>query len=458
MTSPKQNILREQFSRILNSCSYTKAEGGDGFDHDLALSELMRAVSDMDAPSTPLPVGQEAHEKAAKQANLRHIEECLICHGNFGRGAEMTAVVAEKILAGLTVPALPAAQDGQRGEAQDNADFRLAVEELLAKSAGDSDDDAVTVLVRILNDYDRLRKSAQQQAQADAAKLRGALHNACDTIREARLSLEGKTHLPKSEAISLLGGAEIDYRAVLRSSHVPAKLDMETARLHAHEILELLYGPLDDKSDAVVLSDLEDLAGYLCNKGLFKSGRLITSELSRVSPPRPARTEEELKQAKNAGREEIMAIWLRCLGGKVYPKAHHIDELGKTTRQLTTDRDAVLARLTSAQEAIRVIAYWPQDDNPFATLENMRQYARAALAARPPTKGTTDTERLAGFDLAVAKVEYWLEGHKTRLITFPANSHIECEIKDITELLGALVSDRAALHSSGKDAEQGKAP
>ncbi len=48
--------------------------------------------------------------------------------------------------------------------------------------------------------------------------LRGALHNACGTIREARLFLEGKSPVDKEEAIELMSAAEMDYSKVVAQS------------------------------------------------------------------------------------------------------------------------------------------------------------------------------------------------------------------------------------------------
>lgn len=59
---------------------------------------------------------------------------------------------------------------------------------------------------------------------------------------------------------------------------------------------------------------------------------------------------KERDEANAKGQERVMETWLRCLGNQVYPKAHHIDALGKTTRKLTDDRNAAQAQLTALQE------------------------------------------------------------------------------------------------------------
>ena len=60
------------------------------------------------------------------------------------------------------------------------------------------------------------------------------------------------------------------------------------------------------------------------------------------------RLTKERDEARAAGVQYVMDVWLRCLGDQVYPKAHHIDALGKTTRRLTDDRNVAQTALTAA--------------------------------------------------------------------------------------------------------------
>ena len=96
-----------------------------------------------------------------------------------------------------------------------------------------------------------------------------------------------------------------------------------------------------------------------------------------------------------------------------------------------------------AAKEIENIAMSPGTDGGCAGIN--RDDAAAIIARHAPTADTERLERLAGFDAAVARVEYWLTGHKYRNETFPGNAFIECEIKDITELLTALARDRQAI-------------
>lgn len=63
--------------------------------------------------------------------------------------------------------AVVAERDAMKAKAQGDSDFRQAVEEVLSKEAGDSREDAVEVLVRVLNH----RASALTQLRAENEKL-----------------------------------------------------------------------------------------------------------------------------------------------------------------------------------------------------------------------------------------------------------------------------------------------
>jgi hypothetical protein len=47
----------------------------------------------------------------------------------------------------------------------------------------------------------------------------------------------------------------------------------------------------------------------------------------------------------------------------------------------------------------------------------------------------------AGMEAAISKVKYWKECHESRLAGSTNNTHIQCEIKDCTELARSLEKD-----------------
>ncbi len=51
-----------------------------------------------------------------------------------------------------------------------------------------------------------------EENAAERDRLRGALVSACSTIREARLFVEGRSPIRRTEAAALLAGAEETYR------------------------------------------------------------------------------------------------------------------------------------------------------------------------------------------------------------------------------------------------------
>lgn len=64
---------------------------------------------------------------------------------------------------------------------------------------------------------------------------------------------------------------------------------------------------------------------------------------------------EKAEEAIHKGERRIMEIWLNCLDGKVYPKSHHIDELGKTTRLLVADREKAKAELATERARLQAV-------------------------------------------------------------------------------------------------------
>ena len=92
-----------------------------------------------------------------------------------------------------------------------------------------------------------------------------------------------------------------------------------------------------------------------------------------VAQSEVGRLTRERDEANVKGQERVMETWLRCLGDQVYPKAHHIDALGKTTRRLTEDRNA-------AQKELECVAKELQSATAeLATLRRERDELRAEL-------------------------------------------------------------------------------
>ena len=75
--------LHQQINSILHSCSYEKAEGGEGFDHDLAVSELMRCVSPLveQAEQYRLVTLKQDAELAALRAEVSRLEDLHVING-----------------------------------------------------------------------------------------------------------------------------------------------------------------------------------------------------------------------------------------------------------------------------------------------------------------------------------------------------------------------------------------
>ncbi len=107
---------------------------------------------------------------------------------------------------------------------------------------------------------------------------------------------------------------------------------------------------------------------------------------------RLAALQQTVGEADKLGQEKVMAIWLRCLGDRVYPKAHHIDELGKTTRRLTEDRNA-------AQKELAFIA--KDRDDALLHLIVLLPMAKGYASANPVGNNWKMVEEASQFALGV---------------------------------------------------------